>query len=53
MFLVNTIVEFCKKNNIISIAEYVSHRDIFMALKEIDVDEYQGFYFCKPKESIE
>jgi len=53
MFLVRTIVEFCKKNNIISIAEYVSHREIFQALKELGVDEYQGFYFCKPKEKIE
>jgi len=52
MFLVRTIVEFCKKNNIISIAEYVSHREIYLALKELGVDEYQGFYFCKPKENI-
>ena len=53
MFLVRTIVEFCKKNNIVSVAEFVSHREIFMALKELDVDEYQGFYFCKPKENID
>jgi len=53
MFLVRTIIEFCKKNNIISIAEFVSHREIFLTLKEMGVDEYQGFYFCKPKENIE
>ena len=53
LFMVRNIVEFCKKNNIVSIAEYVSHRDIFMNLKNIGVDEYQGFYFCKPKENIE
>jgi len=53
MFLVRTIVEFCKKNNIVSVAEYVSHREIYNVLKEIGVDEYQGFYFCKPKERIE
>ena len=52
VFLVRTIVEFCKKNNIISIAEYVSHREIYLALQELEVDEYQGFYFCEPKENI-
>jgi len=53
LFLVRTIVEFCKKNNITSIAEFVSHREIYLELKEMGVDEYQGFYFCKPKENIE
>jgi len=51
-FLVETIVDFCKKNSIISIAEFVSHREIFIALEEIGIDEYQGFYFCKPQEKI-
>jgi len=51
-FLIATIVDFCKKNNIISIAEFVSHREIFNTLKEMNVDEYQGFYFCKPQEEI-
>jgi len=51
-FLVRTMVEFCKKNGISSVAEFVSHREIFMALRELGVDEYQGFYFCKPKEKI-
>jgi len=53
LFLVRTIVEFCKKNNITSIAEFVSHREIYLELKDMGVDEYQGFYFCKPKERIE
>ena len=51
-FIVRTIVDFCKKNNIISIAEFVSHKEIFEALNEIGVDEFQGFYFCKPKGEI-
>ena len=51
-FLVRTIVDFCKKNNIISIAEYVSHRELYLTLKEMGVDEFQGFYFCKPEEKI-
>ena len=53
MFLVKTIVEFCQKNNIISIAEYVAHREIFLELKELGVNEFQGFHFSLPKESIE
>ena len=51
-FLVRTIVDFCKKNNLVSVAEYVSNRDIFKELQELGVDEYQGFYFCEPKEEI-
>ncbi len=51
-FLVQTIIDFCQKNGIISVAEYVSHREIYMALKEMGVDEYQGFYFCKPAKEI-
>ncbi len=51
-FLVRIIVDFCKKNNIISIAEFVSHKEIFEDLSEIGVDEFQGFYFCKPKGEI-
>ena len=51
-FLVETIVDFCNKNGIVSIAEFVAHKDIFDLLKEMNIDEYQGFYFCKPKEEI-
>jgi diguanylate cyclase (GGDEF)-like protein len=51
-FLVKTVVDFCHKNNIISVAEYVSHIEIFKELEKLGVDEYQGFYFCKPQKDI-
>ena len=50
--LVRAIVEFCDQNKITSIAQFVSNEDIYRALKEIGVDEFEGFYFCKPKEHI-
>jgi len=52
-FLIKTIVDFCKQNNIISVAKHVNHLEIFKKLTTLGVDEYQGFYFCKPQKDIE
>jgi len=52
-FLVKTIVDFCNQNNIISVAKHVNHIEIYKKLKTLDVDGYQGFYFCKPQKDIE
>jgi len=52
-FIVRTLVDFCNQNSITLIAEYVEHYEIFTYLKELGVELYQGFYFCKPKEKIE
>lgn len=35
------------------IAEFVSSKEIFYVLEELDVDEYQGFYFSVPAEAID
>jgi len=50
--LVEAIVEFSHKLGIKIIAEYVHSETIFLMLKELDVDEYQGFYFSEPLEFI-
>ena len=50
--LVDAIVGFSHKLGIKVIAEYVHSEVIFEMLKEIDVDEYQGFYFSEPLEKI-
>ena len=50
--LVQAIVKFSHKLGIKVIAEYVHSETIFNMLKELDVDEYQGFYFWEPLESI-
>ncbi len=48
--LVEAIVQFSHKLGIKVIAEYVHSKIIFDMLKELDVDEYQGFYFHEPLE---
>ena len=47
--IVKFIVEFANKFNIKTIAEFVSDKEKFEILKKIGIDEFQGFYFCKPK----
>ena len=47
--LVKSIVEFSKSLNIKVIAEYVENEEIFEFLKSLNIDEYQGYYFSKPK----
>ncbi|MEA1955802.1 MAG: EAL domain-containing protein [Campylobacterota bacterium] len=47
--LVGSIVEFSHKLGIKVIAEYVHNETVFNILKELNVDEYQGYYFSKPK----
>ena len=50
--LVEAIVQFSHKLGIKVIAEYVHSKLIFNMLKELNVDEYQGFYFSEPLENI-
>jgi len=46
--LTKAIIDFSKKLNIKVIAEFVHNETIFRMLKELDVDEYQGFHFAEP-----
>ena len=50
--VVQTIIEFAKKVNIKTIAEFVANEQICNVCKELGVDEYQGYYFSKPSEKI-
>ncbi|GAB6073509.1 EAL domain-containing protein [Nautilia lithotrophica] len=47
--IVKFIVDFAKKFNIKTIAEFVSDKEKFEILKNLGIDEFQGFYFCKPR----
>lgn len=47
--IVETIVTFAKKSNIITVAEYVENENIFNILKNIGIDYSQGYYFGKPE----
>jgi len=51
--LVKAIVGFSHQLGIKVIAEYVHSKEVFEILKSLDVDEYQGFYFYQPQETIE
>lgn len=50
--LVKAIAEFSKELNIKVIAEFVSSKEIFETLKNLSIDEYQGYYFSTPSEQI-
>jgi diguanylate cyclase (GGDEF)-like protein len=47
--IVKIITEFAKKIGIGVTAEYVKNEIIYKILKEIGIDEYQGYYFCRPQ----
>ena len=50
--LVKAIAEFSKELNIKVIAEYVFSEEIFLALKTLQIDEYQGYYFSIPSQEL-
>jgi EAL domain-containing protein (putative c-di-GMP-specific phosphodiesterase class I) len=47
--IIKFIIEFAKKFNIKTTAEFVSDEEKFFILKNLGIDEFQGFYFCKPQ----
>ena len=47
--IVETIVSFAKKQNIITIAEFIENEEIFNILNNLGVDYSQGYYFGEPK----
>ena len=50
--VVETIVTFAKKQNIVTVAEFVENEEIFNYLNSIGIDYSQGYYFGKPQELI-
>jgi len=48
LVLVKAIIGFSHDLGIKVIAEFVSTEAIYDILRELDTDEYQGFYFCEP-----
>lgn len=51
--IVESIVFFCKKLNIKTVAEYVCNESIFNKIKELDIDYAQGYYIAEPKKDFE
>ena len=46
--IVSTIVDFSKKLNIKTVAEFVSSVEIYKVIRELDIDYSQGFFVGKP-----
>ena len=47
--IIKFIVEFSQKFNIKTVAEFVENEEIFEILKNLGVEDFQGYYFCKPQ----
>lgn len=50
--ITQTIVEFSKKMNIKTVAEFVHSKDVFEKVSQMGVDYMQGYYFGAPTEDI-
>ncbi len=50
--ITKTINDFAHNLGIKTIAEFVHSKEVFEILKELGVDEFQGYYFCEPKENF-
>ncbi len=47
--IIKAICYFAKMKKVKTVAEFVSSQEIAQALKELDIDFYQGYYFGTPK----
>ena len=47
--MVETIVSLAKKLHVQTIAEFVSSKEIYDIVKELEVDYAQGYYLGKPE----
>ncbi|MFT5659757.1 MAG: diguanylate cyclase (GGDEF)-like protein/PAS domain S-box-containing protein [Sulfurimonas sp.] len=50
--VISTIVDFAKKMNIKTIAEFVENEAIYKKVKKLGIDYTQGYYFSKPLDII-
>jgi len=50
--IVETIINFAKKLNILTVAEFVHNETVYTKVKELDINCTQGFYLAEPQESI-
>ena len=50
--ITKTINDFAHNLGIKTIAEYVHSKEVFDVLKELGIDEYQGYYFSEPVDNF-
>lgn len=51
--IIETIVGFCKKMGIATIAEFVSSKGVYDRILELGIDYSQGYYFGKPVPEVD
>jgi len=51
--IVETIVDFAKKLNILTIAEFVHNEAVSIKVKELKVDRTQGFFLAQPQDHVD
>ena len=47
--MVELMVSFATSFNLQTVAEFVSNKKIFDFVKDMGIDEFQGYYFCEPQ----
>jgi len=52
LLITKTINEFAHNLGIKTVAEFVHSKEVFDILKDIGVDQYQGYYFSEPMKEI-
>ena len=50
--IVKSIVSFAKELGVKTIAEFVHSKEVFDIVKELGVDEFQGYYFYEPSTQL-
>jgi EAL domain-containing protein (putative c-di-GMP-specific phosphodiesterase class I) len=51
--IIKLFVEFCRENNVICVAEGIETKKDFDALIELGVDAGQGYYLCRPTDTMD
>ena len=46
--MIKSIVDFAKRYGIKTIAEFVENEELYILVKELNIDYSQGFYFGRP-----
>ncbi len=49
--IVETIVDFAKRLNILTVAEFVHNKDVYEKVKELNVSRTQGYFLSEPRKS--
>jgi EAL domain-containing protein (putative c-di-GMP-specific phosphodiesterase class I) len=51
--VVKTIVDFTKRLNILTVAEFVHNEEVYKKVKELNINKSQGFFLGKPEKTTD